>query len=164
MIRIVAVFFLLLSFTLAQTPSSSPQGATTAPSTAATQPPSPPVPTKMEGKPSYTMSGTQYWDMVVGTGKKAIPGFTIRVHYTGWYKKNKTTYVLFDTSTGRKPIEFDLGLRKVIKGWDEGIAGMRVGGKRQLVIPPDAAYGREGTNRIPGNMTLIFEVELVEVR
>ncbi len=124
----------------------------------------PTIPTVMEGKPSYTISGTKYWDMTVGAGKKAIPGFTIRVHYTGWYKKNKTNYVLFDSSRGRGPLQFDLGMRKVIKGWDEGIRGMRVGGKRQLVIPPEAAYGREGTAGIPGNTTLIFEVELVEVR
>lgn len=124
----------------------------------------PPAPQTMEGKPAYTRSGTQYWDMVVGTGKKAIPGFTLKVHYTGWYKKNKTTYVLFDTSHGRDPIKFDLGVGRVIKGWDEGLQGMKVGGKRQLVIPPDSAYGNRGSGKIPPNTALIFEVELVDVR
>lgn len=124
----------------------------------------PPAPRQMEGKPTATLSGTQYWDIVVGTGKKAIPGFTIEVHYTGWYKKNKTTYVMFESSLGRKPIRFDLGMGRVIKGWDEGLAGMRVGGKRQLVIPPEAGYGRQGSGNIPPNTTLIFEVELLGVR
>lgn len=124
----------------------------------------PPAPKPVEGKPSYTKSGTQYWDIVVGTGKKAIPGFTIRVHYTGWYKKNKTTYVIFDTSHGRDPIKFDLGVGRVIKGWDEGLQGMKVGGKRQLVIPSDSAYGSRGSGKIPPYATLIFEVELVDVR
>lgn len=127
-------------------------------------PAQPPVPQVMEGKPNHTRSGTQYWDIQIGTGKKAIPGFTVQVHYTGWYKKNKTTYVMFESSLGRKPIKFDLGMGRVIKGWDEGIQGMKVGGKRQLVIPPDSAYGREGSANIPPNMPLIFEVELVDVR
>ena len=124
----------------------------------------PASPRVMEGKPSYTRSGTQYWDIEVGSGKKAIAGFTVQVHYTGWYKKNKTTYVMFESSLGRKPIRFDLGMGRVIKGWDEGVQGMKVGGKRQLVIPPDSAYGRQGTANIPPNMPLIFEVELVDVR
>ena len=118
----------------------------------------------MEGKPSYTISGTQFWDIKVGTGKKAIPGFTLRVNYTGWYKKNKTDYVIFDSTRDKGPYQFDLGMHHVIKGWDEAIPGMRVGGKRQLVIPPDAAYGRDGSGKIPPNTTLIFEIELVEVR
>lgn len=125
---------------------------------------SPPVPRTMEGKPSYTKSGTQYWDILLGTGKKAIPGFTVRVHYTGWYKKSKTAYVVFDTSHGRDPFSFDLGVGRVIKGWDEGLQGMKVGGKRQLVIPPDSGYGNRGSGKIPPNTTLIFEVELVDVR
>jgi len=126
--------------------------------------PDAPVPTQMEGKPFSTRSGTQYWDIVVGTGKKAIPGFTVLVHYTGWYKKNKTTYVIFDSSRGRGPIKFDLGSGRVIKGWEEGLQGMRVGGKRQLVVPSDSGYGREGSGKIPPYTTLIFEVELLDVR
>ena len=159
--RIAIVILLLIVLAPAQDQGTA---ASTQTNTNPAAKPAVPSPAVMEGEPSYTRSGTKYWDMAVGTGKKAIPGFTIRVHYTGWYKKNKTTYVLFDTSRGRSPLQFDLGIRKVIKGWDEGIAGMKVGGKRQLVIPPDSAYGREGTGGIPGNATLIFEVELVEVR
>ena len=123
-----------------------------------------PVPTKMEVKPLGTISGTHYWDIKVGTGKKAIPGFTLRVNYIGWFKKNKTDYVIFDSTVGKEPFQFDLGMRRVIKGWDEGIMGMRVGGRRQIIIPPEAAYGPTGAGKIPPNATLIFEVELVEVR
>ena len=123
-----------------------------------------PAPPKTEGKGQYTVSGTQYWDLVVGSGKKAIPGFTLRVMYTGWYKKGKDTYVIFDHNRGKDPFEFDLGMRRVIKGWDEAITGMRVGGKRLIVVPPDAGYGAQGAGKIPGNTTLIFEVELVDVR
>lgn len=149
MIREMCVAILLCGAMLAQQP--------TAPST-------PQVPEKIEGKPVVTFSGVQVFEMKIGTGKKAIPGFTLRMHYTGWYKKNKTTYVLFDTSRNKEPLEFDLGMRRVIKGWDEGIPGMRVGGKRQLIVPPEAAYGNRGFGSIPPNTTLIFEVELVEVR
>ncbi|HUS20201.1 MAG TPA: FKBP-type peptidyl-prolyl cis-trans isomerase [Terriglobales bacterium] len=122
------------------------------------------APPKAEGKGGGTVSGTQYWDLKVGTGKKAIPGFTLRVHYTGWLRKKKDQYEVFDSSVGKDALKFDLGMGRVIKGWDEGIAGMRVGGRRLLVIPPEAAYGREGSGKISGNATLIFEVELVEVR
>jgi FKBP-type peptidyl-prolyl cis-trans isomerase FkpA len=122
------------------------------------------APPKAEGKGAGTTSGTQYWDLKVGTGKKAIPGFTIRVHYTGWVKKKKDEYIVFDSSVGKDPLKFDLGMGQVVKGWDQGIAGMRVGGRRLLVIPPDAGYGREGSGSVPPNATMIFEVELVEVR
>lgn len=123
-----------------------------------------PAPSKVEGKPSYTISGVQYWDIKVGTGKKAIPGFTLRVNYTGWYKKNKAEYVIFDSSKAKGPFQFDLGMRHVIKGWDEAIPGMHVGGIRQLVIPAEAAYGRDGSGKIPPNTPLIFEIELVDVK
>jgi FKBP-type peptidyl-prolyl cis-trans isomerase len=169
MIRRCITALLLLSLAAAQNPESkdpakeSSQEPKALHKASSKSPAEPPVPAKMEGKPTYTLSGTQYWDMTVGTGKKAISGFTVRVHYTGWYKK-KNSYVLFDSSRGSEPIEFDLGRRAVIKGWDEGIAGMRVGGKRQLVIPPEAGYGAQGSGKIPSYTTLIFEVELVEVK
>jgi FKBP-type peptidyl-prolyl cis-trans isomerase FkpA len=127
-------------------------------------PPAIAVPTVVEGKGVATASGTHYWDLKIGTGKKAIPGFTLRVNYTGWFKKGKNEYVIFDSNQGKEPFQFDLGMRKVIKGWDEGLAGMRVGGKRQLQIPADSAYGARGAGKIPPNMPLIFEVELVDVR
>lgn len=127
-------------------------------------PPTAAVPTVVEGKGTATASGTHYWDLKVGTGKKAIPGFTLRVNYIGWYKKGKNEYVIFDSNQGKEPLRFDLGMRKVIKGWDEGFAGMRVGGKRQLQIPAESAYGARGAGKIPPNTPLIFEVELVDVR
>lgn len=118
-------------------------------------------PTKMPGPPTTTPSGLQYWEIKVGTGAKAIPGETVRVHYIGWL----TTGKKFDASLDR-PFTFDLGTGHVIKGWDEGVAGMKVGGKRQLRIPPELAYGASGTpgGPIPPNATLIFDVELVGIQ
>jgi len=117
-------------------------------------------PTKVTGPPTTTPSGLQFWDMKVGTGPKALRGETVRVHYTGWLTNGKK----FDSSVD-KPFSFDLGVGQVIKGWDEGVAGMRVGGKRQLRIPPDLAYGDRGAaGVIPPNATLIFDVELVGIQ
>jgi FKBP-type peptidyl-prolyl cis-trans isomerase FkpA len=119
-------------------------------------------PTKVSGPPVTTPSGLQYWDIKVGTGPKALRGETVRVHYTGWLTNGKK----FDSSVGTgKPFSFDLGAGQVIKGWDEGVAGMKVGGKRQLRIPPDLAYGDRGAaGVIPPNATLIFDVELVGIQ
>lgn len=117
-------------------------------------------PTKMSGPPTTTPSGLQYWEIKVGTGAKAIPGETVRVHYIGWLTSGKK----FDASLD-KPFSFDLGASQVIKGWDEGVAGMKVGGKRQLRIPPELAYGEKGyPGAIPPNATLIFDVELVGIQ
>lgn len=98
-------------------------------------------------------------DLVVGTGSEAINGRLVRVHYTGW-TANGTQ---FETSAGRSPIEFTLG-QDVITGWNQGILGMRVGGKRRLVIGSNLAYGSTGKGSIPPNATLIFDVELVGVQ
>jgi FKBP-type peptidyl-prolyl cis-trans isomerase len=94
-------------------------------------------------------------------GATAAPGHTVKVHYTGWL----TTGKKFDTSVGTgKPFKFNLGAGEVIKGWDEGVAGMKVGGKRQLRIPPDLGYGDQGSpGAIPPGATLIFDVLLVAV-
>ena len=100
-------------------------------------------------------------DLSVGAGEAAQSGDTVSVHYTGWL----TDGTQFDSSYDRgQPFTFQLGTGGVIQGWDQGVAGMQVGGKRQLTIPPDLAYGPSGRGVIPPNATLIFEVELVEIK
>src|SRR5579885_1959388 len=118
-------------------------------------------PTKVTGSGVRTPDGLQYWDIKVGTGAKAIPGETVRVNYIGWLANGKE----FDRSRD-EPFTFDLGAGHVIKGWDEGVAGMHVGGKRQLRIPPELGYGERGAGGgvIPPNATLIFDVELVGIQ
>jgi len=109
-----------------------------------------------------TPSGLKYEDIDAGTGAAAKSGQKAKVHYTGWLKNGKK----FDSSKDRnEPFEFTLGAGQVIKGWDEGVAGMKVGGKRKLTIPPDLGYGARGAGGvIPPNAELIFEVELLELR
>ncbi len=104
----------------------------------------------------------QIEDVVVGTGAEAIKGKTVSVHYTGWLTDGKK----FDSSKDRgQPFQFPLGRGHVIRGWDEGVAGMKVGGKRKLTIPPDLGYGAQGAGGvIPPNATLVFEVELLGVK
>ncbi|MFQ5436882.1 MAG: FKBP-type peptidyl-prolyl cis-trans isomerase, partial [Anaerolineae bacterium] len=98
---------------------------------------------------------------VVGEGDLAEAGQTVSVHYTGWLENG----LVFDSSVDRdQPFEFTLGQGQVIQGWDEGVAGMHVGGKRQLVIPSDLAYGDQGSGPIPAGATLIFEVELLGIQ
>lgn len=99
-------------------------------------------------------------DEVVGTGAEAVANSTVSVQYTGKLDDGK----VFDTSVGKAPIEFPLGQGYVIPGWEQGILGMKVGGKRLLVIPPAMAYGAQANGPIPANSTLIFEVELVGVK
>ena len=129
----------------------------------ATTKPNPNVPTKVTGEGTKTASGLQYWDIKVGTGATAAAGQKVKVHYTGWLTSGKK----FDTSVGTgHPFEFTLGNGDVIKGWDEGVAGMKVGGKRQLRIPPALGYGAEGTpgGPIPPNANLIFDLQLLGVQ
>ena len=119
-------------------------------------------PTTVEGEPTKTASGLEYWDIKAGAGDTAIKGQQVRVHYTGWLTDGKK----FDSSLDRgEPFVFPLGAGRVIKGWDEGVAGMKVGGKRQLRIPPELGYGARGAGGglIPANATLIFDVELLGV-
>ena len=125
-------------------------------------PAAPSGPTKVTGEPTKTASGLQYWDIKLGTGAVALSGHHVKVDYTGWLTDGKK----FDSSVGSgRPFDFMLGAGQVIKGWDEGVAGMKVGGKRQLRIPPDLAYGARGyPGAIPPNATLIFDVELVDAR
>ena len=112
-----------------------------------------------------TSSGLQYEDAQVGTGTEATPGKNVRVHYTGWLYDNGTQGAKFDSSRDRNdPFEFSLGAGMVIRGWDEGVAGMKVGGKRTLIIPPQLGYGARGAGGvIPPNATLKFDVELLAV-
>lgn len=118
-------------------------------------------PTKVTGEGVKTSSGLQYWDVKVGTGEEAKAGSHVKVHYTGWLTSGKK----FDSSVGSAPFDFTLDRGEVIKGWDEGVAGMKVGGKRQLKIPPQLAYGEDGhPPQIPPNSTLIFDVTLVAVK
>jgi peptidylprolyl isomerase len=112
-----------------------------------------------------TKSGLKYTDEKVGTGDQAVSGATVEVHYTGWLDEAGKKGKKFDSSVDRgQPFSFLLGAGRVIKGWDEGVAGMKVGGKRTLVIPADLGYGARGAGGvIPGNSTLIFDVELLKV-
>ena len=110
-----------------------------------------------------TPSGLAYKDVKVGDGLEAKAGQEVSVHYTGWLKQNDQK---FDSSVDRgEPFVFKLGKGQVIPGWDEGVAGMKVGGKRNLIIPADLAYGARGAGGvIPPNATLIFDVELLGVK
>ena len=105
-------------------------------------------------------------DLTVGTGQEAMNGDTLSVHYTGWlYDPNAggNKGMQFDSSRSRGPFSFTLGAGDVIAGWDQGVLGMRVGGLRSIVIPPELGYGSRGQGPIPGDATLLFEVELVGI-
>ncbi len=112
-----------------------------------------------------TSSGLQYEDTTEGTGAEATKGHSVTVHYTGWLYNNETQGAKFDSSKDRSdPFVFHLGAGMVIRGWDEGVAGMRVGGARTLIIPATLGYGSRGAGGvIPPNSTLKFDVELLGV-
>jgi FKBP-type peptidyl-prolyl cis-trans isomerase FkpA len=148
---VVVVVALAAVFVVAQTAAKKPA----APNTNA--------PTKVTGDGTKTPSGLIYWDIRVGNGDLAKEGSHVRVHYTGWLTNGKK----FDSSVDAgKPFDFTIGNGEVIKGWEEGVAGMKVGGKRQLRIPPALGYGADGTpgGPIPPNATLIFDVQLLGVQ
>ena len=115
-------------------------------------------PIKLE-KPILTASGLKITDIAIGKGTEAKSGDNVSVNYRGTLENGEE----FDSSYGRAVFKFPLGAGKVIKGWDEGVEGMKEGGKRKLVIPPELGYGSRGIGPIPPNATLIFEVELVKV-
>ena len=106
-----------------------------------------------------TASGLYYQDIVTGTGAVADSGRVVRVYYTGWLTSGEQ----FDTNRNKTPFEFVLGIGSVIKGWDEGLEGMRVSGRRRLVIPPELGYGGRTSGLIPAGSVLVFDVELVSV-
>jgi FKBP-type peptidyl-prolyl cis-trans isomerase len=107
-----------------------------------------------------TDSGLQYIDTEVGTGESPTAGQTVKVHYTGKLPNGE----VFDSSVGGQPFEFPIGRSRVIKGWDEGVMSMKVGGKRTLIVPSDLGYGSSGNGPIPPNATMIFDVELLGIK
>lgn len=117
------------------------------------------------GKMTEMADGLKYTDTTVGSGAEATPGHKVTVNYTGWLDENGKKGKKFDSSLDRnEPFTFALGAHQVIRGWDEGVAGMKVGGKRTLTIPPELGYGARGAGGvIPPNATLIFDVELLKV-
>jgi FKBP-type peptidyl-prolyl cis-trans isomerase FkpA len=155
---LIAVITALAGVLAAQ---SSAQSTTSGKSTTAAKKPVATGPTKVTGDGTKTASGLQYWDIKEGTGAEAKTGQTAKMHYTGWLTSGKK----FDSSIGSQPYEFVIGHGDVIKGWDEGVLGMKVGGKRQLRIPPSLAYGEKGyPGVIPPDATLIFDVQLMSVQ
>ncbi len=122
--------------------------------------------TALGAKMTSTKSGLKYQDLKTGTGTIAKAGQKVSVHYTGWLNENGKKGKKFDSSVDRgTPFEFLLGAGQVIKGWDEGVAGMKIGGKRTLFIPPQLGYGARGAGSIiPPNAELIFDVEFIAVK
>ncbi len=151
----LSVIVLILAITAAVAAQVAPAKAAPVPNTKA--------PSKVTGDGVKTNSGLQYWDLRVGNGETAKEGSRVRVHYTGWLTNGKKFDSSLDAGT---PFDFRIGNGEVIKGWEEGVAGMRVGGKRQLRIPPSLGYGAEGTGdgTIPPNATLIFDVQLLAIQ
>jgi FKBP-type peptidyl-prolyl cis-trans isomerase len=117
---------------------------------------------KTQPKTITTNSGLKYIDLKEGTGERSREGDSVVVHYTGWLKDGTK----FDSSVDRgEPFEVTIGKTRVIKGWTEGLQGMRVGGKRKLIIPPDLAYGKRGAgDKIPPDSELTFEIELLKIK
>ena len=151
-VTVIAVLTLIVAVGMAQT-AKTKAAAPVRPNTNA--------PTKVTGDGIKTASGLQYWDIKVGTGAEAKQGDRVKVHYTGWL----TTGKKFDSSVDAgTPFSFTIGRGEVIKGWEEGVAGMKVGGKRQLRIPPELAYGERGyPGAIPAHATLIFDIRLLAI-
>lgn len=154
MIRIAVAAIFILAATLLPAQNATQKSPLPRPNTSA--------PTKVTGDGVKAASGLQYWDIKLGTGDVAKEGSRVRVHYTGWLTNGKK----FDSSVDAgKPFDFRIGNGDVIKGWEEGVTGMRVGGKRQLRIPPNLAYGKDGyPGVIPPNATLIFDIQLLGVQ
>ena len=125
-----------------------------------------PAAAQTQGKAMTTPSGLQIIETTVGTGASPKTGQTCVMHYTGWLSEGGAKGKKFDSSVDRgSPFEFPIGMKRVIGGWDEGVASMKVGGKRTLIIPPELGYGARGAGgAIPPNATLIFDVELLGIK
>jgi FKBP-type peptidyl-prolyl cis-trans isomerase FkpA len=170
MIRRIALASLLLAAVAANAQDAS-QATATAATPANPNNPVNPAPADAPAKPAEQGPQVQVIDHVVGKGTEATFGSTVVVNYTGWFYKPLAARQRgrkFDSSldAGREPLEFQLGARQVIKGWEQGVQGMKVGGKRTLIIPSELAYGKRGApgGSIPPDSDLIFEVELLKVK
>jgi FKBP-type peptidyl-prolyl cis-trans isomerase len=150
------------SLTILSSLAAGPALAQNKPADKPTEKKEKPAMEKPEGKEVVTSSGLKYVDQKTGEGDEAKAGDVVTVHYTGWLTDGKK----FDSSLDRnQPFTFQLGAGQVIEGWDKGVAGMKVGGKRKLTIPPGLAYGNRAVGGvIPPNSTLVFEVELLGVK
>jgi len=138
--KVILVLFILSAIAMAQAPAKPPA---------------------IEGEPTRTVTGLEYWDIKVGTGRVAKFGDDVVVDYTGWVEGGKK----FDSSIdNHQPFPMTIGSTPVIKGWVEGLRGMKVGGKRRLRIPPQLGYGSRGSGKIPPGATLIFDIELLSAR
>jgi peptidylprolyl isomerase len=117
------------------------------------------------GKMTELLDGLKYTDTTVGTGAEATRAHKATIDYTGWLSNNGEKGRKFDSSVGGKPLSFTLGTKQVIPGFEEGVTGMKVGGKRTVIIPPELGYGAKGAGNgvIPANATLIFDIELLKV-
>jgi FKBP-type peptidyl-prolyl cis-trans isomerase FkpA len=170
MIRRIALASLLLAAVAANAQDAS-QATATAATPANPNNPVNPAPADAPAKPAEQGPQVQVIDHVVGKGTEATFGSTVVVNYTGWFYKPLAARQRgrkFDSSldAGREPLEFQLGARQVIKGWEQGVQGMKVGGKRTLIIPSELAYGKRGApgGSIPPDSDLIFDVELLKVK
>lgn len=122
----------------------------------------PSKPPAIEGEPTKTLTGLEYWDIQVGTGRAAKFGDDVIVDYTGWVESSGKK---FDSTLDKhEPFHMTIGSTPVIKGWVEGLRGMKKGGKRRLRVPPQLGYGSRPAGQIPGGSTLIFDIELLDVR
>jgi FKBP-type peptidyl-prolyl cis-trans isomerase len=138
--KLISVLFILSAISMAQAPAKPPA---------------------IDGEPTRTVTGLEYWDIKVGTGRVAKFGDDVVVDYTGWVEGGKK----FDSSIdNHQPFPMTIGSTPVIKGWVEGLRGMKVGGRRRLRIPPQLGYGSRGSGKIPPGATLIFDIELLSAR
>jgi peptidylprolyl isomerase len=163
-IKLFAVTFVVASTLCACAQESTTKSGDVVVESSSGQQAAAPESTMPKGQPgamSTTPSGLQYQDTVVGNGASPQPGQRVTVNYTGWLTNGKQ----FDSSVGREPFTFTIGQGEVIKGWDEGVASMKIGGKRRLTVPPHLGYGERGAGAdIPPNSTLIFDVDLLGVQ